>query len=260
MRVLLSIILLFLFSCSTQEVKLPEKKSVIEKPIASNSPRPVLSFAVQYNGNLNYDFCKRDVVYLDLFDYTKNAVLACKKQGALVLAYFSSQHEQWRTFDESRFKEIDKGRKLDDWKGERWVNTNSTSIREIMLDRIILAKSKGFDGIDVDNVDSFLFKTGFYTTTKDSIDYINFFINTAKKLDMKFSLKNALSVIEKLPLDKIDYFQNESCYKNKECNYYDQVKSPVFIIHYKRKCPKKLYPNSYTIRKKSMNEKDKPCD
>lgn len=256
MKLLLYVLFILLASCRDDAPETPDSPF----PGRPNE-RATKTFAVQYNGDLNYDFCKRDVFYLDLFDYSKEEVSKCKKMGATVIAYFSSQYEKWRN-DADKFKKKDIGNKLPKWKGEYFVDTNSTSLRELMLERLILAKEKGFDGADVDNIDSYSEKTGFNTTIDDSFNYVQFFSNSAHKLDLKFSLKNGLKLlplIEKFKV-KVEYFQNESCYKYKECWHYNKVISPVFIIHYDDDCPKELYLKGSTILKDSMDEKDELCN
>lgn len=266
MRIILAISFALLFilpSCKHTETDETSQQQDQRLPTISKIKTKKLSFAIQYNKDLNFEFCKRDIVFLDMFDYSKEDVLKCKKMGAILYGYFSSQWEKWRKFDQHKFPEDSLGNDLDNWPGEKWVNTKSVKIREIMLERIIYAKNKGFDGIDVDNVDGYHFKTGFPYSKSDSADYVNFFINSAHKLDMKFSLKNAMDLIP--IIQKADFYQNESCYKHKhqgriECYLYDSVSSPVGIIRYKRRCPKNLYEKAYTILKKGLNHKDKICD
>lgn len=265
MRIILAICFALLFILPSCRDKKPDKLPPVKDERLPNTPivkTKKLSFAIQYKKDLNFEFCKRDIVFLDMFDYSKKDVLKCKKLGATVYGYFSSQWEDWR-IDSKSFPVKDRGEDLDDWPGEKWVNTKSTKIREIMLDRIVYAKNKGFDGIDVDNVDGYHFDTGFPYTKADSANYVNFFINSAHKLDMKFSLKNAMELIPHI--QKADFYQNESCYKHKhqgriECYLYDSVSAPVGIIRYKRSCPKNLYEKAYTILKKGLNHKDKICD
>lgn len=273
MKFILTICFALLFILPACRDKEPEKfppkpdERLPNIPVPPAIPVKKLSFAIQYKGPLNFEFCKRDVVFLDMFDYSKKDVTKCKKMGAIVYAYFSSQYENWRPDSKEFLKQPNiLGNKLDKWPGEKWVNTKSTKVREIMINRIIYAKEKGFQGIDVDNVDGYHFKTGYIYRKIDSANYVNFFIRTARKFDLKFSLKNAMALI---PLtESADFYQNESCYSNNhkgriECYLYDAVKAPVGIISYVKflwSCPKNLYEKAYTILKKSLNHKDKICN
>lgn len=73
-----------------------------------------------------------------------------------MLCYFSAgSYENWRP-DAAQFTQSDLGLDLDGWAGEKWLNTNSENVRRIMKDRIDLAKEKGCDGVDPDNVDGYV--------------------------------------------------------------------------------------------------------
>ena len=50
---------------------------------------------------------------------------------------------------------------MDNWAGERWLDTRSTNVRDIMMARLDLAKSKKCDGVEPDNVDGYANKNGF---------------------------------------------------------------------------------------------------
>lgn len=226
------------------------------------------SFHIQYYGELD---CKgREVVYLDLYNYGQEDIKACKATGTeVVIAYFSSQWSAWYPdsggdclgHDEDtcqdKFTEDMLGEDLPGWPGERFVDPWSYRVREIMVERMDLAQEKGFDGIDVDNTDFYHFDTGFDLDQADAVNYVDFFIREAHDRGLLFSLKNSMDLIGKI--QHADLYQNESCYKYDECSVYEQVDAPVFIISYKRKCPKKLYGKGYTILKKKMNQKDKSC-
>lgn len=228
-----------------------------------------ISFHLQYYGKLD---CKgREIVYLDMYNYGPKDIAECKATGTkLVIAYFSSQWSAWYPDSggdclghgpetcRDKFTEDMLGEDLPNWDGERFVDSDSYAVRKIMIERMDLAQEKGFDGIDVDNTDFYHFNTGFDLGREDAINYINFFIQGAHDRGLLFSLKNSMDLIGEI-LDA-DLYQNESCYKYNECFVYDQVNNPVFIISYKRKCPKKLYSKGYTILKKKMNEKDKSCN
>lgn len=258
-----------LFSCDKEAGK-PKPKDVgrsIPKQEIKYEPK-VTSFHIQYHGELD---CKgRDVAYLDMYNYNPEDIKKCRESGTkLVIGYFSSQWSSW--YPDSggdclghgpdtcynKFTEEMLGEGLPHWKGERFVDPTSKEVRKIMMERIHLAKQKGFDGIDVDNTDFYHFDTGFDLDKKDSIDYLNFFIKGARDLGMIFSLKNSMDVMN--DIFKVQLYQNESCYKYNECKVYDSVDAPVFIISYKRRCPKNLYKKAYTILKKKMNQKDKAC-
>ena len=81
--------------------------------------------------------------------------------------------------------------KEDGWPGEWWLNTKSANVRKIMVARMDLAKSKGCDAVDPDNVDGFSNDTGFSLSNADSIGYLKFLAEAAHCRGLAIGLKNA---------------------------------------------------------------------
>ena len=138
---------------------------------ASRVSSKVPTWSIQYEGKIVRR--KKDYHIVDMVDVSKADLAALKKDGTKPIAYFSSQFEDWRP-DAADFPKADLGKQLDNWKGERWVNTKSAAVREIMKKRLDYAKKRGFYGVDVDNVDFYEFKTGFANSRKDAAEYVKF--------------------------------------------------------------------------------------
>jgi hypothetical protein len=89
---------------------------------------------------------------IDLFDTPNTTVKQLHKLGKKVVCYFSAgTAEDWRP-DYKSFKEEDLGAPLPLWPGERYLNIRSKNVWNIMSKRIQLAKAKGCDAIDPDNM------------------------------------------------------------------------------------------------------------
>jgi len=73
---------------------------------------------------------------------------------------------------------------MEDWEGEWWLDTKSANVRAIMKTRIALAKSKGCDAIDPDNVDAYNNENGLGLTENDAIDYLKFLATEAHNAGM----------------------------------------------------------------------------
>lgn len=246
------------------EIKGKYRSVLADVKPSEEAPKPLeekvngITWSIQYTDK----FIPRvkDYHVVDLFDVKDEDMEKLRKTGAKPVCYFSSQYEKWRP-DAKLFKKDDLGKKLDSWDGELWVKTKSVNVREIMEARIRLASTKNCYAIDVDNVDFYSYgsKTGFKETKEDAIEYVKFFADEAHKLNMKFSLKNALEIIPHTK-DIVDFYQNESCHKYKECDAYREVNKPIFNIEYER-CYSPDYPNMYTIYKPDgMNGQEKVCD
>ena len=64
------------------------------------------------------------------------------------------------------------GNAYEGWPGERWLDIHKIdTLGPIMENRFQIAASKGCDGVDPDNMDSFENNTGFYLSYTDQLSY-----------------------------------------------------------------------------------------
>jgi hypothetical protein len=89
-------------------------------------------------------------------DEDPSAIAALHTAGKKVICYFSAGSYEDGRPDSGQFKASDKGKELDGWPGEYWLNTKSTNVQNIMSNRIALAAKMGCDAIDPDNVDAYV--------------------------------------------------------------------------------------------------------
>lgn len=97
-----------------------------------------------------------DIFDLDLFNTNASTINTLHRLGKKVICYFSAGSYEPGRPDSKDFKESDKGKGLEGWPGERWLNLNNNNVRNIMSRRIDLASKKKCDAIDPDNVDAFV--------------------------------------------------------------------------------------------------------
>jgi hypothetical protein len=132
---------------------------------------------------------------VDLFYTNKSAIDALHNQGKKVICYFSAgSSEDWRP-DYMDFPSSDKGPCLSGWAGERWLDTRSSAVFDVMKKRIALAAEKGCDGIDPDNVDGYDNGSNFGMTQQDGINYIKKLAKEAHSYGMAMGLKNAQAIL-----------------------------------------------------------------
>ena len=172
---------------------------------------------------------------IDLFDTPAATISALKAAGRRVVCYFSAgSSENWRS-DFSRFAAADMGNSLDGWAGERWLDTRSANVREIMKSRLDLAVSRGCDGVEPDNVDGYTNGPGFPLTAATQVDYNRFLATEAHSRGLAIALKNAVDLLSQLEPD-FDFAINEQCNQYSECGGYSVFTSkgkPVFNAEYK---------------------------
>jgi hypothetical protein len=128
---------------------------------------------------------------VDGTDTTASTVAALHAKGRRVVAYFSAgSYENWRP-DASAFPAVVKGRSLDGWAGERWLDVRRVDILiPIMRHRAQLAASKGFDAVEWDNVDGYQNATGFSLTASDQLAYNRALAATAHDAGLAVLQKN----------------------------------------------------------------------
>ena len=187
----------------------------------------------QLSGTINTSYAVT-VYDIDLFDAPASTISLLKNRGTRVVCYFSAgSSENWRS-DFSRFQASDMGNALDGWAGERWLDTRSANVREIMKARLDLAKSRGCDGVEPDNVDAYTNSPGFPLTATTQLDYNRFLAREAKARGLAIGLKNNVDQVAALAPD-FDFAVNEQCNEYSECGVYTaftQAGKPVFNAEY----------------------------
>ncbi len=172
---------------------------------------------------------------IDLFDVPASTIASLKSKGKRVVCYFSAgSYENWRS-DANQFPSSVLGNGLDGWPGERWLDIrNITALAPIMGARFDLAKQKGCDGIEPDNIDAYTNNTGFPLTGAHQIAYNKWLAEQAHARGLSIALKNDVDQLSQLE-PYFDYAVNEQCWQYNECGGYkvftDKGK-PVFNVEY----------------------------
>jgi len=201
----------------------------IWKPAAGTSFSIILSVAPKQIDT------PAQVVDLDLFDNPRKTVQALHQQGKRAICYLSAgSWENWRP-DKNAFPSSVIGKAYDGWAGERWLDTRQIDLLAApMRARLDLCKSKGFDAVDPDNVDSYQADTGFKIRRADSIKYLRFLAREAHARGLAIGLKNAGELADAVMPD-VDFAVTEDCFDQGWCrtskNFIDQGKA-VFAIEY----------------------------
>jgi endo-alpha-1,4-polygalactosaminidase (GH114 family) len=203
------------------------------------------------------------VFEVDLFDTPASTFRSLKRQGIKVICYFSAgTSEDWRP-DYKDFQAADKGSCYDGWAGERWLDVRRPGVWNVMRKRIRLARQKGCDAIDPDNVDVANNTNGIGTptignltngianlsnstgkvanvtalTNNDTIIYVRKLAREAHRLRMAFGLKNTPELLPHVS-NVTDFAVNESCAQDDltgGCGVYANLTAagkPVYHIEY----------------------------
>ena len=182
--------------------------------------------------NINYNVKLYDI---DLFDSNESLIQSLHNDGKKVICYFSAgSWENWRE-DSSDFPEEVKGKKMDGW-DELWLDISNEKLLPTMSARLDLAKKKGCNGVEPDNMDGYTNTTGFSLSATDQLAYNKFIANEARKRGLSVGLKNDLDQIVELE-PYYDFSVNEQCHVYNECNNmlpFINANKPVFNVEYKQ--------------------------
>jgi endo-alpha-1,4-polygalactosaminidase (GH114 family) len=176
-----------------------------------------------------------DVAELDLFDTSADQIKALNARGVRTICYVNAgAWENWRV-DSRDFPATAIGRNFSGWPGERWVDVRQIDqLGPLLRKRIELCRSKGFDGIEFDNVDGYANRTGFPLTAKDQLAFIRWLAGEAKKAKLAVGLKNSLELVPDL-VGEFDFAISESCFTQGQCEALKPFRAAgkaVYVIEY----------------------------
>ncbi|KAI7448635.1 hypothetical protein KC336_g702 [Hortaea werneckii] len=178
-----------------------------------------------------------DVFDIDLFDNPPSTIDALHKLDKKVVCYFSAGSYEPCRSDSFQFRESDLGYPLDGWPDEKWLDLNSPNVRRIMANRIALARKKGCDAIDPDNIDGYNNDNGLDLEAYDSIKFIRFLSQQAQANGLSIGLKNAAEIVSDIEFD-VHFSVVEECTEYEECGNFApfiNANKPVFQIEYPSK-------------------------
>ncbi len=192
------------------------------------------SFQLQFSGDLDLSV-QADVYDLDLFDTTQDTVAEIHAGGNRVICYISvGAWEDWRP-DADQFPADIIGKDYQGWPGEKWLDIRQIDALAPMLRlRLDLCASKGFDGVEPDNVEIFNNDSGFPITYADQLAFAMWLANEAHIRGLAVGLKNAPD----MAADALPYFDFsvlEDCFVYGWCadlRAFINAGKPVFAIEY----------------------------
>jgi hypothetical protein len=175
-----------------------------------------------------------DVYDIDL--YVDQAIIDdLHAKGRKVICYISvGSYEDWRP-DKDLFPGEVLGKDYEGWSGEKWLDIRRIDLlAPIMLARLDLCKSKGFDAVEPDNMEIYTNETGFPLTYEDQLKYALWLAEEAHKRGLAIGQKNASDQVRDL-VDIYDFAITEDAfYYNwaEDMLPYIQANKPVFAAEY----------------------------
>lgn len=208
-----------------------------------------------------------DVYDVDLFETDAATVAQLRADGRRTICYVSAgSWERYRP-DRDAFPAADLGRPLDGYPDERWLDVRDIpGLAPVMRARLDLCREKGFDAVELDNVDGYVNASGFPLSASDQLAYNRFLAGEAHARGLAVALKNDLDQVAELEPD-FDLAINEQCFQYRECDglepFVDAGK-PVLHVEYKLKpakfCSKARALGFSSMRKRvSLDAYRRPC-
>ena len=202
-------------------------------PLTAAGYRPSIdtSWQIQFTGQLDTSV-NAELFDVDLFDTSVETIKALQARGTKVICYFDTAYESWRP-DASELERFRRN-PMDGWPGQYWLDIRMPKVIDVLEKRVELAKQKGCDGVEADDVDLMNNDPGFKAIRGDQQQLVVTLAKKAHDLDLAFGLKNALDDIDYL-LSHVDFEINEECFKYRECEKLDPfiaAGKPVFQLEY----------------------------
>ena len=178
-------------------------------------PKQGVSWQWQLSGRI--DTSVRAHVYDVDLQVAKKKVRKLHALGRRVICYISAgSFENWRP-DVDKFPASVKGKPLDGWPGERWLDIRQVAtLRPIMAARMDRCRAKGFDGVEPDNVDGYSNDSGFPLSGADQRTYNRMLAGLAHARGLSVGLKNDVEQAKALQ-PFFDFAVNEQCRQYSEC-------------------------------------------
>lgn len=184
--------------------------------LLENVKSQVWNYALPNTNNILNLSPEISTVNIDMFGASRKLISSLHQQNRTVSCYITfGMWVDW-TPDAKLFPSSVKGGYVPEW-NNYILNYKSPIVKGIMKDRIVLAKSKGCDSIDTDNMDTYEYKPNVFNLTyNDQLAYNKWVAQEVHKLGMNVTLKNDWKQVK----DLVDYFDGiilESCWKSKKC-------------------------------------------
>ena len=188
--------------------------------------------------NLEYD---ADIYIIDALYITKDFITRMKQADISPYCLFSvGTHEAYAP-DQDKFSPSDLGEVADEMNAQKWVNISSGGIRQIMSDRIAVARDKDCEGVVFAHIDSYNHKTGFKIDKENNLAYLAQLAQLARKAKMQVGLrmdmKDGFEVVMEVE-ELFDFVLSEECIEYRNCHtltpFIDNNKS-VFNVEYNTK-------------------------
>jgi endo-alpha-1,4-polygalactosaminidase (GH114 family) len=168
-------------------------------------PRPGLTWQWQLSDPPVDTSIDVDVYDIDIFDNDASVVSKLHAAGRKVIGYMNVGSWEDLRPDKDEFPSQVLGKDYEGWPGEKWLDIRQMDLlAPVMLARLDLCKTRGFDAVEPDNMDIHENDTGFSITYQDQFKYALWLADEAHRRGLAIGIKNAADQIPDL-IDRFDF-------------------------------------------------------
>lgn len=171
---------------------------------------------------------------VDLFDFPDSLRRDLHAAGKHVVCLFSAgSAESWRP-DYARFLPHEMGTPVAQSPDERWADTRSPNVREIMTARLDHAVARGCDAVALGAMDGYTNGPGLALNAVTQLEFNRFMAGQARSKGLAVGLMNDVEQVVQLA-PHFDFAVNAQCHEYEECVGYDAfvaAEKPVFNVEY----------------------------
>lgn len=166
---------------------------------------------------------------------SRSVVSALHRLGRRAVCYVDVG--TWEPFraDHNRFPAALLGLPVRGFPGERWLDVRDpAALAGVLGARLRDCANKGFDGVEPDNVDGYVNRTGFAISAADQLRFDRWVAGAAHRVGLAVGLKNDLGQTRALASD-FDFAVVEQCFQFSECSRlrpFVRAAKPVFEAEY----------------------------
>ena len=184
-------------------------------------PRPSQLFQIQLSGKLDLSV-DAQIYEFDAEETPSSALESLHAGGGDRHFFCYIDAGSWESYrpDAAAFPKSVLGKVMEGWPDERWLDIRQIELlAPILRARLDVCKSKGFDGVDFDNVDGWANPTGFALSGADQLRFNRWLAAEAHRRGLFVMLKNDGEQAADLVAD-FDGAVVEQCVQYEECGLY----------------------------------------
>ncbi|MFL5873115.1 MAG: endo alpha-1,4 polygalactosaminidase [Solirubrobacterales bacterium] len=175
------------------------------------------------------------VYEVDGFETAARTVADLHHKGRKAICYLDvGSWENYRP-DAGRFPKSVLGRAYEGYPDERWLDIRRIDLlAPILRQRFDLCRSKGFDGVEPDNIAGYENKTGFPLSAADQLRFNRWVAREVHRRGMAVALKNDPGQVGEL-VSRFDFAVVEECFAFDECSRFSPfvaADKAVFVAEY----------------------------